>query len=116
MAHTLTSGDLDPIIPDQTLYHCSVMVLLKYLRPTIKTYKRRIWNYKTADFGSFREILNKRNLEAMLESTLDVDTNVQQNTDALFSAADQSILNKVICIRLAEHPCIKSHINSYQKT
>ena len=68
-------------------------------------FKKANLELQTADFDSFREILNEHNLEAKLESTLNVDTNVQQDTDALFSAADQSILNKVICIRLAEHSC-----------
>ena len=51
-------------------------------------------------------------MEAKLESTLDIDTNVQQITHALFSAADQSILNTIIIIRPAEHPCIKCHIKN----
>ena len=109
-AHVLTSGVLDPFIPDQTRYHCPVIVLLKFLRPTTRTFKRRIWNYKSASFDRFRKILNEHNLEAKLESALDIDTNVQQITHALFSAADQSILNKIITIRPAEYPWIKCHI------
>ena len=37
---------------------------------------------------------------------------MQQITHALFSAADQSILNKIITIRPAEHPWIKCHIKN----
>ena len=43
---------------------------------------------------------------------LTLTTNVQQITDALFSAADQSSLNKIISIRPAEHPWIKCHIKN----
>ena len=111
-AHVLTSGVLDPFIPGQTRYHCPIIVLLKFLRPTIKPFKRRIWDYRSADFDRFRENLNGHNLEAKLGLNPDIDTNVQQITDALFSAADQSILNKIVTIRPAEHPWIKCHIKS----
>ena len=49
-AHVLTSGVTDTFIPDQIRYHCPTVVLLKFLHPAIKTYSRRIWNYKLADF------------------------------------------------------------------
>ena len=37
-AHGLTSGVLDLFMPDQIRYHCPVTVLLKFLRPMIKTF------------------------------------------------------------------------------
>ena len=51
-------------------------------RPTIKTYSRRIWNYKLADFD-FRDLLTDYNLAAKVEETTDLDTNAQQITDVL---------------------------------
>ena len=49
----LTSAVIDPFIPDQTRYHCPIIVLLKFLRPKVIAFKRRIWNYKRADFENF---------------------------------------------------------------
>ena len=95
-AHVLSSGDT--FIPDQVRYHCPTVVLLKFLRTAIKTYSRRIWNYKLADFDKFRELLSDYSLIAKLEETTVLDINAQQITDALFFAAEQSIPNKVVTI------------------
>ena len=83
-AHVLTSSVIDIFIPDQVRYHCPTIVLLKFLRPAMKTYSRRIWNYKLADFDKFRELLYDHNLIAKAEETTDLDLSDQQITDALF--------------------------------
>lgn len=37
----LTSGVADPFIPDQIRYHCPTVVLLKFTRPMLRSYKRK---------------------------------------------------------------------------
>ena len=44
------SGVADPFIPDQVRYHCPVILLLKFARPSLKSYTRKIWTYSQADF------------------------------------------------------------------
>ena len=91
------------------------LVLLKCLRSAMKTYRRRIWNYKLADFDKFRELLSDYNLIAKVEETTDLDINAQQITDALFFAAEQTIPNKVLTIRPSETPWINCQIkNSFE--
>ena len=58
-SNILTSGVADPFISDQIRYHCPTLVLLKFTRPTLTSYKRKIWNYARADFDKFREILRE---------------------------------------------------------
>ena len=108
-AQVLTGGVIVTFIPDQVGYHCPTVVL-KFLRPAMKTYSRRIWNYKLADFDKFRELLSDYNLIAKVEETTDLDINAQQITDALFFAAEQSISNKVVTIRPSETPWINCKI------
>ena len=55
--NVLTSGVADCFIPDQVRYHCPIIVLLKFLRQSIKTFKRRIWSHPLADFDRFRTVL-----------------------------------------------------------
>ena len=95
-AHVLTSGVTDTFIPDQVRYHCPTVVLLKFLRPAMKTYSRRIWNYtcKLADFVKFRELLSNHNLIAKVEETTDLDISAQQITDALFLQQNSLFLIK----------------------
>ena len=109
-AHVLTSGVIDTFILDQVRYHCPTVVLLKFLRPAMKTYSRRIWNYKLADFDKFRELLSDYNHIAKVEETTDLDISAQQITVALFFAAEQTIPNKVVTIRPSETPWINCQI------
>ena len=75
-----------------------------------KTYTRRIWNYKLADFDKFRSPLTEYNLTAKVEETTDLDINAQQITDSLIYAAEKSIPNKVVTIIPSESPWITSKV------
>ena len=59
----LTSGVSDTVIPDQIRYHCTTVVLLKFLRPHCKTFKKKRWNYKLTDYTKYRSLLTDSNLE-----------------------------------------------------
>ena len=109
-SNILSSGVIDPFIPDQTRYHCPIIVLLKFLRPSTKTFKRRIWNYKMADFDKYRVVLSEYNLLGRLEQTNNIDENAQHITEALLLAAESTIPNKTVTIRPSTHPWITSHI------
>ncbi|MEW8544911.1 MAG: reverse transcriptase family protein [Candidatus Thiodiazotropha sp.] len=108
--NVLMSEVADTFIPNQIRYHCPTILLLKFLRPIYKTFKRRIWNYKLANFDQYREILSDLNLDEKLHTNTDINVNVQQITDALTVAAEQSIPNKIVTIRPAQHPWITCHI------
>ena len=108
----LTSGVADCFIPNQLRYHCPIIVLLKFFRQSIKTFKRRIWSYPLADFDRFRTVLLDSNLDNKVESTRDIDETVLQLTEAISSAAEQSIPNKIVTIIPAEHPWITCHIKN----
>ena len=41
-SNILTSGVADPFISHQIRYHCPTVVLLKFTRPTLRSYKRKI--------------------------------------------------------------------------
>ncbi|MCG7867795.1 MAG: reverse transcriptase family protein, partial [Candidatus Thiodiazotropha taylori] len=107
----LTSGVADPFIPDQIRYHCPTVVLLKFTRPTLRSYKRKIWNYARADFEKFREILREHDLVTQIQHT-DIGTGVQQIEEAVFDAASKSIPNKTVTIRPNDHPWITCHIKN----
>ena len=72
----VTSGVANSFIPDQIRCHCPVLVLLKFLRPPVKSYKRRVWNHPLADFNKYREQLTNFYLQNKLESNSNIDNNV----------------------------------------
>ena len=104
----LTSGVADTFIPGLTRYHCPIIVLMKFLRPQNKAFKRHIWNYNLADFDEYRHALTNSNLEEKLQQTTDID----QNTKEVIHAADQAIPNRYVTIRPTEHPWITCHIKN----
>ena len=77
-SNILTNGVADPFISDQIRYHCPTVVLLKFTRPTLRSYKPKIWNYARADFDKFREILREHDLVTQIQHT-DIDTTVPSN-------------------------------------
>ena len=106
----LTSGVLDSFIPERIRYHCPVIVLLKFLRPANKSFKRKIWNYKLANFDRYRELLHESNLEEKVNQFNDLDENVKCISEAIISAADKFIPNKIVTIRPEELPWITRQI------
>ena len=42
MNNILARGVADPFVPDLIRYHCPVFILLKFIRPKFKTYKRKL--------------------------------------------------------------------------
>ena len=52
-AHVLTSGVIDIFIPD----HCPTIVLLKFLRPAMKTYSRIINSQTLTNLGNYCMII-----------------------------------------------------------
>ena len=108
----LTSGVADTFIPGLPRYHCPIIVLLKFLRPQNKAFKRRIWNYNLADFDKYRHVLTNSNLEEKLQQTTDIDQNTKEVTETIIYAADQAIPNRYVTIRPTEHPWITCHIKN----
>ena len=107
----LFSGVLDPFLPDQIRYHCPIILLLKFTRPSLRSYSRKIWNYSRADFDKCREPLMEFHLENAVEQN-EIENSVQIVQAAIFEAAEKSIPNKTIIIRPSDHPWITCHIKS----
>ncbi|MEW8545280.1 MAG: reverse transcriptase family protein, partial [Candidatus Thiodiazotropha sp.] len=112
-ANVLTSGVGDPFIPDQIRYHCPILVLLKFLRPPNKTFKRKIWNYPQADFNKYRNLLSQLDFENHIVTNTNIDDNVKFITESIADAGEQSIPNKIVTIRPNDHPWITSSIRKH---
>ena len=108
-SNILTSGVIDTFIPYQIRYHCPTVVIMK---PQNKTFKRKVWNFKLANFKRYREILADYNLVEKVNLSTDIDGNINHIIEAIMSAAEQAIPNKVVTIRPAEHPWITCHIRN----
>ena len=106
----MTSGVIDTFIPDQIRYHCPVIVMLNFLRPENKTYKRKVGNYKMADFNGYREILSDYSFEEKVNLSNDTEENINCISEAITSASEQAIPNKIATIRPDEHPWITCQI------
>ena len=108
----LMSGVVDPFIPEQVKYHCPVIVLLKFILPCASSFKRKIWYYKLADYNKFRELLSEASLENLIQSNDNINKNIEDITDAIVSAAEKSIPNKIVTVKPNESPWITCHIKS----
>ena len=91
----LTSAVIDPFIPDQTI-----------------AFKRRVWNYKRADFDKFRDLLSQKDFETRLASINNIDENVKYIIETIHEAASQSIPNNVVIIKQSDNPWVTSQIKN----
>ena len=119
ISNVLTSCVADCFLPEQKRYHCPIVLLLKFLRPSVTTFKRQIWNYTLADYNLYRTLLSEQNLTEQLNHNDDIDENTKLITEAIISAAEQSIPSKTITVRPTELPwltCkIKNHIRKRKR-
>ncbi|MCG7879157.1 MAG: reverse transcriptase domain-containing protein, partial [Candidatus Thiodiazotropha endolucinida] len=111
-SNVLTSGTIDPFMADYTRYHCPIVVLLKFTRPHTPSFKRQIWNYKLADYDKFRNLLSESNITELVLHEENIDLNIKNITDIIFTAAKQSIPNKIVTIRPNDHPWITCKIKN----
>ena len=65
-------------LPEQKRYHCPIVLLLKFLRPSVTTFKRQIWNYTLADYNLYRTLLSEQNLTEQLNQNDDIDENTNK--------------------------------------
>ena len=80
----VTSGVVEPLFPHLKRYHCPILVLLKFIRPKVKTYKRKIWNYQRADFDKYRQLLSEQDLSNKIKNN-ELENSPMQFTMQLIS-------------------------------
>ena len=102
-ANSLYSEVTDPFIPDQVRYHCPILLLLKCLRPVVKTSKRKLWKYVQANFNLYRALLLESNIENDIETNNNIDLNVELISKVIADASERAIPHKIVTIRPKDH-------------
>ena len=102
--NVLTSGVADPLVADYTRYHCPEITVLKFTYTHTPSFRRKIWNYRLADYEKYRMILMDDDLPQKIEVDENIDQNIQVISDTLIKAAEESIPNKIVTIKPDDHP------------
>lgn len=87
----------DPFIPNVIRHRCPIAVLLKFLKPKQKHFRRKIWKSDQGDYVNYRQMLSEINWEHSLIG--DVDCIAEKITSTILKAASNSIPNKLVIIR-----------------
>ena len=98
----LESKVCDPFIPKVNRHHCPIAVLLKFLKPKQKHFRRKIWTY---DHG---QILSEVNWEHTL--IRDVVCIAEKITSTILKAASNSIPKTLVSIRPEDLPWMQNEI------
>ena len=106
--NVLASEVCDPFIPYVIRHHCPIAVLLKFLKPKQKHFRRKIWKYDQGDYVNYRQILSEVNWEHTL--IWDVDCITEKITSTILKAASNSIPNKLVTIRSEDPPWMHNEI------
>ncbi len=105
----ITSFVADPFIPDLIRYHCPVVAVIKSIKSTITTYKRKIWLYDQGNYDEFRNKLNAVNWQAILNNE-NFDTTADSIANSIINAASDTIPNKLVTIRPNDIPWFNNNI------
>lgn len=107
-SNILFSGVADTFLSDQTRFHCPQIVLLKFFKHHTKSFKRKIWNYKQADYNAYRNILAIHDWQSC--EHVEINIHAQNIANVIESACQRSIPSKLITVRANEHPWITAHV------
>lgn len=100
----LESGVLDPFCSDhKPVYACLDLAMNK-----VSTFKRTIWDFRNANFGTFRDKLGEINWLEILGN--DPETAATQFTDVLLRVAKETIPSKSVTIRQGDKPWMHNEI------
>ena len=89
-----------------------MIAVLKFTRTHTPSFRRKIWNYRLADYDKYRMILMDSELLQKIEVDENIDQNIQVISDTIIKAAEESIPNKIVTIKPDDHPWITCHIKN----
>ncbi|MEW8546207.1 MAG: reverse transcriptase family protein, partial [Candidatus Thiodiazotropha sp.] len=98
-----------PFVPDLIRYHCPIILILEFRKPSKTTFKRHIWLYDKGDYNKYRRLLNETDWNQVL-STPDLNETVSKVTDVIIESAKAAIPNKIVTIRPKEPKWINCYI------
>ena len=108
-SNVIYSDVTSPFIPDLIRYHCPIILVLKFRKPSKTTHKRHIWLYDKGDYTKYRRLLNDTDWNQIL-LTPDLNETVNKVTDVIIESAKAAIPNKTVIIRPEEPKWINCNI------
>ena len=110
MPHMIKSTSIQP--PVSTNNHCTVVANLLFRTKKSKVYKRKMWNFKNANFDVYRQALNVVNWEECFVDQSDINIVANLWTSKLLSAAESSIPNKNVTVRPNDKPWYRNYLRT----
>ncbi len=102
------SGVGDPFLPQETRFHCPIFGLLKFSKPKVKPFKRKIWLYELGDYDMFRRDASSVNWDELKSENIEEYANNVINT--INTYAEIHIPNKEILVRQSDLPWITTNV------
>ena len=87
-----------PPLLDQVRYHCPVIGFINALKPTAKSFKRKIWLYNQGDYDEYRRLLSMTDWDSIFSSG-NIDKITSDITMCILKTADKTVPNRVVTIR-----------------
>ncbi len=87
---------------------------MKFNKPKLTIYKRRIWLYDRGNFNTYRDILNNHNWDDLIQPD-NIETTIKSLTDKITDAASKSIPNKLVTIRPNDIPWFNNSLRRTNK-
>ena len=86
----------EPFLQQDLRYHCPIYSIIKFGKPTSRSYRRTIWRYDMADFDAYREYLSSVDWNQTRHA--DLDTYVDNFISLIRNASMRFIPHKSVVI------------------
>ena len=102
------AGVGEPFLDQEIRYHCPVYCLLKYIKPSCHSFKRRIWKYSEGNYEVLREKISSFDWSTCSDDN--IDSYASKLTDKLLDFCGECIPNKIVTIRTSDPPWFHNDI------
>ena len=101
---------IEVLSPVSTNDHCTIVAKLLFRTPKSKSYTRKMWDFKNANFDKYRVALRAANFDECFSDTSDINIVTSLWTSKVLSAASASIKHKNVVIRPNDKPWYNGYL------
>ena len=106
-------GVAEPFLEQNIRYHCPIVIVFNYSKPSLPTFKRKIWKFHQGNYEHLRSLADTFRWNDLVHP--DIDIYAQNITDKIIELTDLAIPNKIVTIRPLDPPWLHNEIRKQMR-
>ena len=106
-------GVAEPFLDQNIRYHCPIYIVLNYSKPSLPTFKRKIWKFHQGNYDLLQTLAATYNWNDLVHS--DINIYAKNISDKILELTDLTIPNKIVTIRPLDPPWLHNEIRKQMR-